>query len=55
MGKRNQKAIIIINHKKALIKKARGDIFFKKNRAADAMANTFTSIIINLISLRVMK
>ena len=51
----NQKEIIIINHKKALIKKAKGDIFLKKNNAADTMENTFTRIIISFISLRVMK
>lgn len=47
--------IISMNHRTELIKKAKGDIFLKKNNPAERMANTFTSIISILISLRVMK
>jgi hypothetical protein len=39
------------NHNTELMRKASGDIFLKKNNAAEVMANTFTSIIINFISL----
>ena len=54
-GNKNQNRIIMINHKTELIKKAKGDIFLKKNSAADRIAKTFTIIIITLISLRVIK
>jgi len=49
-GIKNQNAIIIANQSTELIKKESGDIFLKKNKAADAMANTLTRIIISLIS-----
>jgi hypothetical protein len=55
MGNTNQKVIINENHSTALIRNAKGEIFLKKNNAADTMANTFTSIIITFISLRVIK
>ncbi len=45
----------MMNHNMELNKKARGDIFLKKNKPAERMAKTFTSIIITLISLREMK
>ncbi len=51
----NQNAIIKVNHKTELTKKAKGEIFLKKKSAADNMAKTFTSIIIVFISLRVIK
>ncbi len=54
-GIKNQKAIIKPNHKIELIKKAKGDIFLKKNSPAESIANTFTSIIITFISRRVIK
>ena len=45
----------MINHNRELIKKAKGDIFLKKNSAADKMAKTFTITIITLISFLLMK
>ena len=55
MGSKNQNAIINVNHKKELSKNETGDIFLKKNKAADTMANIFIRIIIIFISLRVIK
>lgn len=55
MGNKYQKAIIKVNHKTELSKKASGDIFLRKNNAAETMANKFTTIIIIFISRRVIK
>lgn len=38
-----------------LIKKAKGDIFLKKNKPAESMAKRFTNIIITFISRLVIK
>lgn len=51
----NQKAIIKVNQRTELTKKARGDIFLKKKSPADKIAKTFTSMIIVFISFRVIK
>ena len=47
--------IIKENHNTELIKKAKGDTFLKKNKPADSMANTFTRMIMTLISRRDIK
>ncbi len=44
-----------VNHKTDPTRKATGEIFLKKKRIAVVTANTFTRMIISLISLRVIK
>jgi len=50
-----QNNIINTIHKRELIKKASGNILCRKNNTAEVIENTFTNMIIILISLRVIK
>jgi hypothetical protein len=54
-GNKNQKASIIANHKTELTKNAMGETFLKKNNPAEIIENTFTTMIIILISCRLKK
>lgn len=54
-GNKNQNKIIIENHKAELNKNATGEIFLKKNNAAEINANTFTKIINTFISFLLIK
>ena len=55
MGKTYQKEVMRLSYNTELIKKATGDISFRKNNAAEMIAKTFTSIIITLISRLLIK